>query len=93
VLLLLYHSDSKRTFVECIAIASAHFVLYHMNDPLAFGFQAPDTSRTRPYRTLYSAEPICEFRLAKAGRHRIPTFTPGISKGTSKSRANLTREG
>jgi hypothetical protein len=74
-------------------MASSHFVLYHVNDPLAFEFQAPDTSRTRPYRTLCSAEPICEFRLAKAGRHRIPTFTPGLSKGTSKLGANLTREG
>jgi hypothetical protein len=51
-----------------------------VNDPLAFEFQASTPLGT--FLTLYSAEPKCEFRLAKAGSHADSHVRAGDIKGT-----------
>jgi len=48
VRLHLYPPDSMSTFVECIIITTTRFVLCHVNDPLAFGFQASTPFETFP---------------------------------------------
>jgi hypothetical protein len=70
-----------RRSVRGIVIATTLSGPSYKHDPFVFGIQASTTSRMRPYRTLYSAEPICEFHLAKAGFHADSHVRTGDIKG------------